>query len=112
LEVDHRLAEAVLLGGWGVEGDGLHAGRAADGQVGQLGGEVDAVVVRQPLIGGVQQHEPDRLAVRGALVQGQAYGLLAEVDLDDAGHGQVVAAEQPAQLAQAVGHSRGIVRAA
>jgi hypothetical protein len=32
--------------------------------------------------------------------------------LDDAGHGQVVAAEQPAQLAQAAGRSWGIVRAA
>jgi hypothetical protein len=110
--VDDRLAETVLLWSWRVEGDGLHAGGAADGQVGQLGGKVHAVVVGQSFIGGVQQDEPDGFAVGGALVQGQAHGLLAEVDLDDAGHGQLLAGQQPAQLAQAAGRSRWIVRAA
>ena len=89
-EVHHARAERVLACGVGlVERHGLHRGRVADRDVGELGRVVHAQVVRQPGVGGVQQHVPHCLAVRGARVQRQPHRLLAEVDLDRAFLGQV-----------------------
>ena len=81
-EVDHRLTEAVLLGGWGLEGHSLHAVWAADGEIGQLGRVVDAEVMRQTCVRRIQQHIPDRRAIRLAPVKREARGLLAEIHLD------------------------------
>ncbi len=88
------------VGGGRVERHGLDAVRAADAEVGQLGREVDAEVVRHALVGGVEQDVPDRLAVGPALVQREAYRLLAEVDVDRALLGQMIARQQPAELAE------------
>src|SRR6478736_4521603 len=48
--------------------NGLACVRIADRDVGELGGVVDAEVVCQSRVGGVQQHVPDLLGMRGPAV--------------------------------------------
>ncbi len=51
---------------------------------------VDAQVVRESEVGGVQQYEPHRLPVCGAFVQWESGGVLIEIDLDSAVEDQVL----------------------
>ena len=105
-EVHGRRPERVGLRRRRAERHGLHRGRVADRDVGELGRVVHAQVVRQPGVGGIQQDVPHGLAVRGARVQRQPHRLLAQVDLERAFLGQVIAGQQARQLAQPPGPSR------
>ncbi len=102
-EVHHPGPERVRLRCRVGERDGLHRGRVADRDVGELGRVVHAQVVRQPGVGGIQQHVPHLLPVRGARVQRQPYRFLAEVDLDRAFQGQVSSGQQARCRSQAAG---------
>src|SRR4029079_2366962 len=81
-ELDDRLAERIVSRSGRVETDFLDALRAADPEVAQLGRVIDAVIVGEARIRRVEQHEPDGLTARLALVERQADGLLAQVDLN------------------------------
>src|SRR5205823_4823463 len=81
-----------------------------DRDVAELGRVVDAEVVRDPLIRGIEQDEPDFLAVRSTLVQRQTHALLAEVNLDRALHGEVISWEESGQLTEPLCRGRGIFR--
>ena len=116
LEVDDRLPELVLVGRGRLEPNGLHGLRVADREVAELRRVVHAEVVRDSLIGGVEQDIPDLLLLRGALVgdtlvQGQADRLLAQVDLDRALLGQVVARQQTADRAEPLRGGGAVLRA-
>ena len=90
LEVDQRLPERILRWRWGVEGHRLHAGGAADPDIGELGRIVHAQIMRQPGVRGIQKDEPGCLAIRFPFVQWQAHRLVAEVHLYGALSGQLV----------------------
>ncbi len=100
LEVDQRWPERILRGRGGINGHGLHAGGAADADIGELGRKVHAQVMRQPGVRGIQEDEPGSLAVRLPFVQRQAHRLVAEIDLDGALLGQVVPGQQTSELSQ------------
>src|SRR3989440_4622809 len=100
LEVDQRLPERILCWRWGVEGHGLHAGRAADPDIGELGRIVHTQVMRQANVRGIQEDEPGSLAIRLPFVQWQAYRLVAEIHLYGALFGQVVPRQQTTELSQ------------
>src|SRR5262249_13662846 len=105
-EVDHRLPERILRGRRCLEGHRLHALWAADREVAELGRVVHAQIICQTLVGGVQQDEPDGLAIGLAFVERQAHSLLAEVDLDGALQGQVIARQQAALWSETLGRPR------
>ena len=114
LEVDDRLAELVLVGRGRLEPDRLHGLRVADREVAELRRVVHAEVVRDSLIGGVEQDIPDLLLLRGAfvgdtLVERQADRLLAQVDLERAFLGQVVSRQDALELPEALGRSGRLV---
>ena len=60
-EVDDRRPEVVLFRARVFLCHRLDAGGAADPDVGQLGRVVDAEVIREALVGGIQQEVPDPL---------------------------------------------------
>ncbi|TMC87605.1 MAG: hypothetical protein E6J22_17215 [Chloroflexi bacterium] len=100
LEVDQRLPKRILRRRWGVESHRLHAGEAADADIGELGRIVHAQIMCQPNVGGIQQDEPGGLAIGLPFVQRHAHRLAAEIDLDGALLGQVVPGQQTAELSQ------------
>ena len=59
LEVDERLSELVLVGRRRIQRHGLDAIRATDADVPELGRVVDAQIVGDPLIRGVDEDVPD-----------------------------------------------------
>ena len=116
LEVDDRLPELVLVGCRRLERHGLHGLRVADREVAELGRVVDAKVVRDPLVRGVEQDVPDlllvrRALVRDALVERQAHRLVAQVHLDRALLGQVVARQKTADRPEALRGGGAVLRA-
>ena len=98
LEVDQRWPERILRWCWVVDGHRLHAGGAADPDIGELGRIVHAQVMRQPDVRGIQEDEPGGLAIGLPFVQWQAHRLGVEIDLDGALLGQVVPGQQTTHL--------------
>jgi hypothetical protein len=98
LEVDQRWPERILRWRGVVNSHGLHAGGAADREIGELGRKVHAQVMRQPGVGGIQEDEPGGLAIGLPFVQWQAHRLGGEIDLDGALLGQVVPGQQTTHL--------------
>ena len=94
--------------------DGLHARRAGDADVGQLGRVVHAQVVRGARGGGVLQDVPDLLLMGCACVgdpgvDRKPHVFLAEVDLDGAWQGQLARGQDAAELPQPGGLARSLV---
>ena len=107
LEVNHGRSEGIRLRRRVALSDRLDARRAADPDVRQLRRVVDAQVVGETLIRGVEQEIPHLLGLarmirdrRVSRVNRKPNGLVAEVHLDGAFLSQMASRQQPAQLAQ------------
>ena len=114
-EVDDRRAERIGLRRRVLQRHGLHGGRVADRDVRQLRRVVHPQIGRGAFIGGVEQHVPDLLLVRGALVRDagidrEARRFVAQVDLQRAFQRQMVARQQAAERPEPVGLARRLVR--
>ena len=105
LEVHDGLPERVLGRRRRLEVHRLYGVRVADPDVCELGRVVHAEVVRDALVGGIEQSEPDRLAVRLALVERQAHAFLVEINLDRALRCEFAAWQEAAQLSQTAGRA-------